>query len=99
MTPSSSSLADRLVAVAGRAPDAPFLLRPGRSPVAYGTLARQIRHVVDRFSDWGIAPGDVVAGFVRSRAPMAMACASFPAWAYSPSWTSGPWWAYPPAPE
>ena len=79
MTPSSSSLADRLVAVAGRAPDAPFLLRPGRSPVAYGTLARQIRHVVDRFSDWGIAPGDVVAGFVRSRAPMAMACASFPA--------------------
>ena len=62
MTPSSSSLADRLVAVAGRAPDAPFLLRPGRSPVAYGTLARQIRHVVDRFSDWGIAPGDVVAG-------------------------------------
>lgn len=71
-------LADRLVAVADRQPEAPFLHRPGRAAVSYGALSGQIRHVRERLRSWGFAPGDVVAGFVPSRAPMAMACASLP---------------------
>ena len=72
------TLADRMVAVADRQPEAPFLHRPGQAAVSYGALSGQIRHVRERLRSWGIAPGDVVAGFVPSRALMAMACASLP---------------------
>lgn len=78
VTSISPTLAERILAVAARAPAAPFLLRPGRPAIAYGTLAGQIGRVRQRFSSWGIAPGDIVAGFDRSRALMAMACASLP---------------------
>ena len=72
------TLADRMVAIADRQPEAPFLHRPGQAAVTYGALSGQIRHVRERLRSWDIAPGDVVAGFVPSRALMAMACASLP---------------------
>jgi len=78
MTVSSPSLAARLIDVADRQPDAPFIHRGAQAPVPYGALAGQIRYVRERLRSWGIAPGDIVAGFERSRATMAMACASLP---------------------
>lgn len=78
MTSISPTLTERILAVAARAPAAPFLLRPGRPAIAYGTLADQIGRVRQRLPSWGIVPGDIVAGFDRSRPLMAMACASLP---------------------
>ena len=79
MTSPTPSLVDRLVEHARRQPVAPFMHRPGAPAVGFGTLADQIAHVRDRLCSWGIAPGDVVAGFAPTRALMAMACASLPA--------------------
>ena len=79
MTVPTPSLTERLVAIADRQPEAPFLHRPDRAAVRYGALAGQIRYVRERLRSWSIVPGDIVAGFERSRALMAMACASLPA--------------------
>ena len=72
-------LTERLLATADRQPEAPFLHRPGTSAVRYQALGGQIRYVRERLRSWSIVPGDIVAGFERSRALMAMACASLPA--------------------
>lgn len=75
---SPATIGDALEAIAARRPDAPLMHRPGLAPARYGDLGEQLRHVRDRLLRWGIAPGDVIAGFDPSRTTMAMACLTLP---------------------
>ena len=51
-----------------RSQPAAFALHvPGRSSLTYGDLGAQIRYVREHLGDWGIAPGDIVAGVLPSR--------------------------------
>ena len=74
-----ATLGEALDAIAGRQPDAPLMHRPGRPPVTYGALGKQLRDIRATLRDRGIGPGDVIAGFAGSRATMAMACLALPA--------------------
>lgn len=69
-----ATLSDALEAVARRDPAAPLFHRPGGAGATYADLGEQLRYVRRRLRDWGIGPGDVVAGFDASRPAMAMAC-------------------------
>jgi amino acid adenylation domain-containing protein len=72
------SLASALELLAGRQPGVPAVQAPGRPALTYADLAAQIRDVRQCLGGLGIRPGDVVAGVIRSRAEMAVACASLP---------------------
>jgi acyl-coenzyme A synthetase/AMP-(fatty) acid ligase/thioesterase domain-containing protein/acyl carrier protein len=72
------TFADALDGVATDQPAAVALHVPGRSSLTYGDLGAQIRYVRERLGGWGIAPGDIVAGVLPSRAEMAVACATLP---------------------
>jgi len=51
----------RLLRHARTHPDAPFLAAPGRPAMRWGALARHIEQVRERFEDWGLVRGDIVA--------------------------------------
>ena len=78
-SPSGSTFAARLDALAKADPAAPAWLAPGREPMRRADLATIIATVRRRFSDWGIGPGDVVAWPVIDRAGMAPLLAVVPA--------------------
>src|SRR5260221_12991529 len=60
-------------------PAAPALHVPGRTSLSYADLGAQIRYVRERLSNWGVVPGDVIAGVIPPRPEMALACATVPA--------------------
>jgi len=72
------NFADALEAIAAQQPAAPAFRVPGRLSLTYGNLGAQIRYLRERLGGWGIAPGDIIAGVLPSRAEMAMACATLP---------------------
>jgi acyl-coenzyme A synthetase/AMP-(fatty) acid ligase len=74
-----TNVAQILEALAGSQPEAPAIHVPGRTTLRYGDLGEQIRDVRKHLTGWGIAPGDVIAGVVPTRAEMAVACATIPA--------------------
>jgi hypothetical protein len=59
------SLTERILAMADRQPEAPFLHRPDTSAIRYEALGGQIRYVRERLRSWSIVPGDIVAGVAR----------------------------------
>jgi amino acid adenylation domain-containing protein len=72
------NLSDAIEAVARKQPAAPAIHVPGRLSLTYGDLGAQVRYVRERLGSWGIAPGDIVAGVIPSRAEMAVVCATLP---------------------
>ena len=72
------NFADALEAIAAQQPAAPAFRVPGRLSLTYGNLGAQIRYLREHLGGWGIAPGDIIAGVLPSRAEMAMACATLP---------------------
>ena len=77
--PEHQNFADALEEIAMKQPTAPALRVPGRPSLTYGDLGAQIQYLRERLGGWGIAPGDVVAGVLPSRAETASACATLPA--------------------
>lgn len=67
----------RMLRHAGTHPDAPFLAAPGRPAMRWGALARHVEQVRERFEEWGLARGDIVAVSTadRTMATSLFACA------------------------
>jgi acyl-CoA synthetase (AMP-forming)/AMP-acid ligase II len=72
----AASIADALLAIAARSPDAAALYAPARTTGTFGDLAAQIAYVRDTLAAWNIAPGDVVTGVAGAREEMAGLCAT-----------------------
>lgn len=68
----------RLLDHAVRDANAPFLLAPGRAPMSYGSFAARVAQVRERFGEWGIARGDIVAVSTFDRAIASTLFASVP---------------------
>ncbi|MEP6657671.1 MAG: non-ribosomal peptide synthetase [Betaproteobacteria bacterium] len=73
-----TTIAQALLARAAAQPATAALLAPGRPALTFAELGVQIAYVRERFGEWGIAPGDVVAGVITDRNALAAACACFP---------------------
>jgi acyl-CoA synthetase (AMP-forming)/AMP-acid ligase II/acyl carrier protein len=74
-----SDIGEVLRELAQARPSAAALHVPGRGALSFADLGAQLDYVRERLAAWDIARGDIVAGFVDSRAEMAVACAAFPA--------------------
>ncbi len=75
---SPDTLDGALEALAAAQPAAPLLHLPGRPALTYADLSEQIGHVRERLRDWGIVPGEIIAGCIESRPHLALACAALP---------------------
>ena len=78
VTAAEEGIGAALERLGGIQPSAPALQARGRKTLSYADLAAQIRDVRRRLAEWGIVPGDIVAGFVASRPEMMVACATLP---------------------
>ncbi len=73
-----ADLTARLLELAGRAPDAPALLAPGRETMTLGSLALHVERLRGTLAAWGIERGDVVAWSSGDRVDTAAATAILP---------------------
>jgi len=74
-----AELTAHLLSLAGRAPNAPALLAPGRTTMSMASLAAHIGRLGTTLSAWGIARGDVIAWSSGDRVDTAAAMAILPA--------------------
>ena len=68
----------RLLEHATRDPHAPCFHAAGRAPLSYGSLARQMAHVRDRFEALGLARGDIVVASLADRPTASVLFAAAP---------------------
>ena len=59
--PDLSSVAEAIRTRVRERPDAPAILAPGRTPLTYASLWRQIERTIGELRALGIGPGDRVA--------------------------------------
>jgi len=69
-----SSLLQLIEEHAERTPDAAAILAPGRRPLTYGLLSRQVADVVRALNALGIGRNHVVATVIPDGPDMAVAC-------------------------
>lgn len=72
-------LTARLLAIAERQPDAPFLRQDGRAPMTWSGLARRIERLRGQFASWDVRRGDVVVAAAGERARDMTLVAALPA--------------------